>query len=54
MSLNVPYILDVNECASDPCVYDKGCHDRVNGFVCDCLPGFTGHRCQTGKFDNCT
>ena len=40
--------LDVNECASSPCLNDGACGDWVNRYNCYCLPGYTGQRCETG------
>ena len=39
---------DIDECASNPCLNGGTCTDRVNGFTCSCVPGFSGTRCQTG------
>ena len=39
---------DIDECASNPCLYGGTCTDLVNGFTCGCVPGFRGTRCQTG------
>ena len=35
----------IDECALNPCV-NGTCHDKVNGFECECLPGFTGVKCE--------
>ena len=40
---------DIDECASSPCVNGGTCTDQVNGFICSCVAGFTGTRCQTGQ-----
>ena len=40
---------DTNECASNPCSNDDSCTDVVNGYKCNCLPGYTGVNCETGK-----
>ena len=38
---------DVNECASNPCLYDGKCVDKTNGYKCDCRgTKHTGDRCQ--------
>ena len=39
---------DIDECASNPCLNDGTCTDRVNSFTCGCVLGFRGTRCQTG------
>ena len=46
--MNLSIILDIDECASNPCDSVAICEDVVNGFVCNCFPGFTGDLCQTG------
>ncbi|KAI4560748.1 hypothetical protein MJG53_017377 [Ovis ammon polii x Ovis aries] len=38
--------VEVNECASAPCLNQADCHDLLNGFRCICPPGFTGPRCE--------
>jgi len=41
--------LDINECASSPCVNGGSCVDGVNGYTCSCVAGYTGLLCETGK-----
>lgn len=36
---------DIDECASAPCVMGT-CHDRVNGYTCECLPTAYGAHCE--------
>ena len=47
--ISVFSISDINECASEPCLHNERCTDEINGFICECLPGFTGKHCETGK-----
>jgi hypothetical protein len=42
-------IADVDECASSPCQYGGTCVDGINGYTCNCAPGYTGVKCETGK-----
>ncbi|XP_078616505.1 sushi, von Willebrand factor type A, EGF and pentraxin domain-containing protein 1-like isoform X5 [Branchiostoma floridae x Branchiostoma japonicum] len=39
--------LDVNECASNPCMNGGSCVDHINTFTCLCAPGYSGINCQT-------
>ena len=41
---------DINECSSYPCVNGGTCLDQVNEYVCNCIPGYVGVNCQTGKY----
>ncbi len=41
-------ILDINECASGPCLHGGTCVDGINRFTCNCAPGWTGTRCEIG------
>ena len=43
------FLLDIDECASDPCQNSVTCYDGMNGYTCDCLPGYTGPICQSGN-----
>ena len=40
--------ININECASNPCVNHATCVDALNSYICKCSPGFTGSRCETG------
>lgn len=37
----------MNDCASEPCFNGATCKDEVDGFRCECLPGWTGSRCES-------
>ena len=41
-------LVDVNECSSNPCQNSGTCNDGVNGYTCDCVPGYVGNECGTG------
>ena len=43
--------LDINECGSNPCQNGGTCSNGngTNKFVCGCVVGWTGARCETSK-----
>ena len=41
-------ILDVDDCANNPCNNSATCTDGINSYSCTCLAGYTGTDCQTG------
>ena len=42
-------LIDIDECASGPCQNGGTCTDQVNGYQCQCAPGYTDLQCHTGK-----
>lgn len=42
------FIIDGNECSSDPCQNGGSCVDLVNAYECKCAPAYFGPRCQNG------
>jgi len=50
-SFQYVYFVDINECASAPCLNGATCVDEINGYRCDCLPGSTGARCETSTYN---
>jgi len=44
--------INMQECASKPCMNGGACSDKVSGFSCACLTGFVGNRCET-DVDEC-
>ena len=50
------YLIDIDECASDPCQNGGICLDRINmikGYTCRCTPGWTGPNCERRKKTTC-
>ena len=40
---------DIDDCADQPCEHGGSCGDAVNDYTCNCVPGYTGRNCSTGK-----
>lgn len=38
--------MDINDCEENPCLNDGTCVDLVDGYKCNCLPGYEGKNCQ--------
>ena len=41
-------LLEIDECASGPCLNTGTCTDFLDAFECSCAVGYTGIRCETG------
>lgn len=41
-----------NRCWSNPCRNGAICHDKINGYDCECKPGYTGLNCEV-DIDEC-
>ena len=46
---NCIVLIDIDECASNPCQNLGTCTDGVNQYVCGCVAGYTGANCETSK-----
>lgn len=44
--------INIDECASNPCLNNATCNDEINNFTCDCQPGFNGRLCEI-NIDEC-
>ena len=44
----VPH-LDIDECASSPCLNGATCTNLLDQYQCACKPGYTSHRCEIGN-----
>ena len=42
-------ILDVDDCADNPCQNGGNCTDGVNDYNCTCAAGYTGRNCSIGN-----
>ena len=40
-------VVDIDLCASNPCVDTAICEDRETWYKCTCKPGYTGEHCQS-------
>ena len=47
-SMNVQniHLIDINDCASTPCMNEGICVDGINSFTCNCPHGFIGKDCS--------
>ena len=50
---NYIYSTDIDECQISPCQNNATCTsiDGVNGYSCECVAGYTGDDCETGKYN---
>ena len=44
--------VEIDECATKPCANGATCMDKVNGYSCNCLPGWSGPACAQ-DIDEC-
>ena len=49
ISVDITHVLDINECASNPCLNHENCTDGINKYTCSCITGYTGNQCKVGK-----
>ena len=42
--------LDTNECEMSICVHARSCRNLIGGYLCDCLPGWTGPNCDISEY----
>ena len=42
-------IVEIDECVSGPCQHGGTCSDKVDAFECDCVSGYVGKQCETGR-----
>ena len=44
------FYTDIDECVNHGCCNGGSCVDGVNSYSCNCVAGYTGDHCETGKF----
>ena len=42
---------DIDYCAPEPCLNGATCMDQVEGYQCQCPPGWQGENCKEGNFE---
>ena len=47
------YIIDINECESEPCQNNGVCTNAINAVTCQCADGFAGEKCETSECEFC-
>ena len=47
--LKLVFLSDFNECELQPCGNGGTCVNTPGSYYCNCLPGYTGPDCGTGK-----
>ncbi len=47
--LIVLHLLDIDDCAKNPCLNGGRCIDKVNSYQCICKTGYRGVNCGTSK-----
>ena len=43
------FLLDIDDCVNHTCANGGSCMDGINNYSCNCLVGFTGSSCETGR-----
>lgn len=42
-------LVDIDDCAGQPCLNGGTCVDHVNNYTCNCADGYTGRDCEVGE-----
>ena len=42
-------VIDVNECANNPCKNGAACANLIGSYRCDCKAGYSGNHCETSE-----
>ena len=48
------FLVDTDECVSEPCQNNGTCTEQINGYECQCVAGFNGTNCENSKFHQST
>lgn len=44
------FVVDVDDCANNPCQNGGSCADLVNGYTCNCVTGYDGVNCANSMY----
>ena len=44
------FLLEIDECLSNPCLNDATCTESLAKYTCQCTPAYTGTDCNIGQF----
>ena len=47
-TLSLIHVVDIDECASSPCLHNAECLNKTSAYECKCVSGYTGINCETG------
>ena len=43
------FVLDIDDCVNRICHNGGSCVDGINSYSCNCVTGYNGDHCETGK-----
>lgn len=43
------FFSDIDDCVNHTCINGGSCVDGVNSYLCSCVKGYTGDRCEKGE-----
>ena len=43
------FVIDINECANNPCKNGAVCVNLIGSYRCNCKAGYSGNHCETSE-----